>query len=154
MPSKAPISPTLSSLTTTAVVDLAWEWLCKRRRDYPDSADIWWLRGNWDNEKQSLRHLLKSGDYHFEPLLQVTRRDGEMIELWSARDSLALKALTIVLADAFEVSDRCTHIKGNGGSKGAVKQLAAALPDYRFVFRTDVKSFYASIDHWALYEQL
>jgi hypothetical protein len=56
--------------------------------------------------------------------------------------------------DAFEVSDRCTHIKGNGGSKGAVKQLAAALPDYRFVFRTDVKSFYASIDHWVLYEQL
>jgi hypothetical protein len=35
-----------------------------------------------------------------------------------------------------------------------VKQLAAALPEYRFVFRNDVKSFCALIDHWVLYEQL
>jgi RNA-directed DNA polymerase len=77
-----------------------------------------------------------------------------VIELWSARDSFVLKALTIVLADAVDVSDRCTHIRSNRSSKGAVKQLAAALPDYRFVFRTDVKSFYTSIDHWVLYEQL
>jgi hypothetical protein len=48
----------------------------------------------------------------------LTRREGDVIELWSARDSLVLKALTIVLADAFEVSDRYTHIKGNGAQKG------------------------------------
>ena len=60
----------------------------------------------------------------------------------------------MVLRDAFRISDRCTHLKGNGGSKHAVRQLQTALPEYRFVFRTDVKSFYASIDHLTVYEQL
>lgn len=152
MPSKTVTAPTLSSLTTTAVIDEAWNWLCKRRRDYPPSADIWWLRNNWDHEKHSFCRLLEKGDYQFEPLHKVTRSDGEVLALWSARDSLVLKVLTLVLAEAFDVSDRCTHVKGHGGSQLAVKQIADALPGYRFVFRTDVKSFYSSIDHWVLYE--
>ncbi|MFT4729303.1 MAG: hypothetical protein ACI9UN_003820, partial [Granulosicoccus sp.] len=28
----------------------------------------------------SIRQLVESGDYHFEPLLQATRRDGGVIE--------------------------------------------------------------------------
>jgi hypothetical protein len=52
------------------------------------------------------------------------------------------------------VSPRCTHVKGNGGAKAAVRQVSAALPANRFVFRTDVKSYYASIDHHLLLDRL
>ena len=151
---QATANPTLSALLSPAVLNEAWDWLCHRRRDYPPSADVWWLRQHWKSEKPKLCQLLQSGEYQFEPLQHVTKSDGEKIELWSARDALVLKALTLVLRDAFQISDRCTHLKGNGGSKHAVRQLQNALPEYRFVFRTDVKSFYASIDHLTVYEQL
>ena len=128
-------------LATADFLNEAWEWLCKRRRNYPPSADIWWLRQHWASEKRKLIQLLSSEEYQFEPLQQVTKSDGEIIELWSARDALVLKALTLVLRDAFRLSDRCTHLKGNGGSKHAVRQLQAALPEYRFVFRMDVRSY-------------
>jgi hypothetical protein len=52
------------------------------------------------------------------------------------------------------VSSRCTHVKGHGGAKGAVRQVSAALATNRFVLRTDVKSYYASIDHLLLMDRL
>ena len=80
--------------------------------------------------------------------------DGEEVDLWSARDALVLKALTIVLADVLPVSVRCTHVKGHGGAKAAVRQVMRHLPANRFVLRTDVKAYYASIDHFLLLDQL
>jgi len=65
-----------------------------------------------------------------------------------------LKALTIVLADVLPVSARCTHVKGHGGAKAAVRQVMAALATNRFVMRSDVKSYYASIDHFLLLDRL
>jgi RNA-directed DNA polymerase len=65
-----------------------------------------------------------------------------------------LKALTLVLAQVLPVSPRCTHIKGNGGAKAAVRQVRAALARNHFVLRTDVKSYYASIDHLLLIDRL
>lgn len=44
-------------------------------------------------------------------------------------------------------SMKCYHLEGRGGSKGAVRYIAAARTANSFVFRTDVKSDYASIDH-------
>lgn len=35
-----------------------------------------------------------------------------------------------------------------------MREVAAALPHFRFVVRSDVKSFYASIDHHCVFEQL
>jgi hypothetical protein len=51
-----------------------------------------------------------------------------------------LKALAIVLTRVLPVSPRCTHVKGNVSAKAAVRQVSAALPANRFVFRTDVRS--------------
>ena len=84
----------------------------------------------------------------------MTRADGSEADLWSAGDALVLKALTLVLAGVLPVSPRCTHIKGNGGAKAAVRQVRAALATNRFVLRTDVKSYYASIDHLLLMDRL
>ena len=85
---------------------------------------------------------------------RVTLKDGSDIEQWSARDALVLKALTIVLSDILPVSSRCTHIKGHGGAKSVVRQVMTHLNANGFVLRTDVKSYYASIDHIALMDRL
>ena len=82
------------------------------------------------------------------PLSVVTKADGESIHLWSSQDALVLKMLAIAL------SPRCTHIKGHGGLKSTVSDLHAALPDYSYVLKTDVKGYYESIDHTILLTRL
>ncbi len=47
--------------------------------------------------------------------------DGRDFDLWSARDALVLKVLIMVLADFLPVFPCCTHIKGHGGAKAAVR---------------------------------
>ncbi len=78
--------------------------LCKRRRDYPDHADVWEFRRNWPQEKDRIRTELPSGRYRFGLLDRVALANGDEIDLWSARDALVLKALAIVLADLLPVS--------------------------------------------------
>ena len=144
----------LTKIAANAVLDAAFAWLCKRRRDYPADADVWDFRRKWPTEKAHIRAALLAGRFRFGLLTRITLADGEEVDLWSARDALVLKAMTYVLGEVLPISDRCTHVKGHGGAKAAVRQVVAELPDNRFVLRTDVKSYYASIDHFILLDQL
>ena len=45
----------------------------------------------------------------------------------------------------------CYHLINNGGSKGALRQVLSHLRGNAFVFRTDVKYYYAAIDHDILF---
>ncbi len=121
---------------------------------YPADADVWSFRQAWAQEKDKLKGALAAGRFRFGLLTRITLKDGEEIDLWSARDALVLKALAIVLAKHLPVSTRCTHVKGHGGAKSAVRQVWAKLPANRFVLGTDVKAYYASIDHFLLLDQL
>jgi RNA-directed DNA polymerase len=143
-----------SALASDDVLDAAYDWLCQRRRNYSANSDVWWFRRNWLHEKERIKHDLKSGSYCFSLLSRVTLKDGEEVDLWSARDALALKALALVLAKHLPVSQRCTHLKGHGGAKYAVREVRDHLAANSFVLRTDVKSYYASIDHVLLLDQL
>jgi RNA-directed DNA polymerase len=144
----------LTALASDEVLDGAFAWVCRRRRDWPADADIWSFRRTWLDEKQRVKAALLSGRFRFGLLERVTKADGSEADLWSATEALVLKALTLVLAPVLPVSPRCTHIKGNGGAKGVVRQVSAALATNRFVLRTDVKSYYASIDHLLLMDRL
>jgi RNA-directed DNA polymerase len=144
----------LAQLASDAVLDSAYQWLCRRRRDYSANSDMWSFRRCWQREKEHIKDQLRSGNYRFSLLSRITLKTGDDTELWSARDALVLKALTIVLAKHLPVSHRCTHLKGNGGAKYAVREVSDHLPDNRFVLRTDVKSYYASIGHLMLLDQL
>ena len=77
-------------------------------------------------------------------------------ELWSAADALVLKAVAIVLSRRLgpAFSQFCYHPAGHGGAKKAVRDVDEHLGENSFVFRSDVKSYYASIDHEILYAQL
>ena len=85
------------------------------------AADVWDFRRDWPFEKSRLQADLLSGHLRFGLLDHITKADGEEIDLWSARDALVLKALAIVLAKHLPVSTRCTHVKGHGGAKAAVR---------------------------------
>ena len=71
-------------------------------------------------------------------------------------DALVLKAIAIVLGEHLKphLSERCFHLAGTGGMKAVVREVSQHLGANKFVFRTDVKKYYASIDHEILLGQV
>lgn len=94
----------------------------------------------------TLRYL----DYQLGLLTRVTLGDGTEMDLWAARDALVCKALALVLGPVLRVSLQCTHYKGHGGLKATVRDAQAQFAAARYVFKTDVRSYDASIDHHRL----
>lgn len=86
------------------------------------------------------------------PLL--ARRPGQAHPVRPACDTALLGQVRLFLNRILPRSAACTHLRGHGGLKGAVRQVQAALPHHRYLCRTDVRSFYASIDHHKLMDQL
>jgi len=43
------------------VLNAAYEWLCRRRRDYSANADMWSLRRRWSRENEQIKDVLQSG---------------------------------------------------------------------------------------------
>jgi hypothetical protein len=42
-----------TQLASDELLDAAYEWLCRRRRDYSANADVWSFRRSWLREKQA-----------------------------------------------------------------------------------------------------
>jgi RNA-directed DNA polymerase len=145
----------MEEIASDEVLEEAYTWLCKRRENYSHNDEVWEVRFRWEQTKPSLQRQLLAGQYRFSSLKRIHRND-EDLEIWSALDSLVLKAIAIVLTRhlAPSLSKRCTHLAGNGGAKAAVREALDKLPENKFVFRTDVKSYYASIRHDILHAQL
>jgi len=137
----------LEELASDAVIDQAYAWLCERRKDFPHNAEVWDFRFRWREEKPRLQAALLCGDYRFEPLYRIRLKVDGDVDVWRARDQLVLKALQLVLARQLPASPRCTHLKGHGGAKWSVRAVREHLPRHAWVCRTDVKDYYASIDH-------
>ena len=143
----------MKEIASDAVIDQAYEWLCKQRRRYAHNNDVWDVRLRWDELKPQLQADLLAGEYRFSPVQRYQSR-GESLEVGSAMDALVLKAMQIVLSDRLDLPKSCTHLKGHGGAKAAVRHVVENLKDRPFVFRSDVKQYYASIDHEILMDQL
>ena len=69
---------------------------------------------------------------------------------------LVLLAIAIVLTQHLNphLSPKCYHLAGTGGLKGAVREVSQHQDEHTFVFRTDVKGYYASINHHLLMDML
>jgi len=133
----------------------AFDWLCHQRREYSHNNDVWDIRRRWEENRPQLQKDLLAGTYHLSPQQEI-RLEDDTLELWSALDSLVLKAVAIVLTRHLRpyLSNRCHHLAGNGGAKKAVRRVWDKLKSNAFVMRSDVKKYYASIDHHILYDQL
>ena len=84
----------LADFVSNGVLEEAYEWLRRRRRDYSANANVWSFRRRWSQEKDRINSDLLAGDYRFALLSRVTLSDGDEVDLWSARDALVLKALS------------------------------------------------------------
>jgi RNA-directed DNA polymerase len=138
----------MDEIASESVLHQAYAWLRERRRDHSPNDDVWDLRWRWEEIRTLLQAQLRAGAYHLGPVRRFHQGD-ETIEVWSALDALVLKATALVLTAHWlpGFSSHCHHLQGRGGAKAAVRFVHEHLADNTFVFRTDVKSDYASIDH-------
>ncbi len=92
--------------------------------------------------------------HSFSPLIELRLPDGNL-ECWCATDSLVLKAMAIVLGKHLEpvIAPTCVHVTGHGGAKKAVRDVFHHLSQSSHVMKSDIKSYYASIDHMLLFDQ-
>ncbi|WAN68866.1 reverse transcriptase/maturase family protein [Moorena producens JHB] len=147
------MSTLIEKIASDEVIDKAYQWLCQKREHYHPNADVWQVRRWWHEKKPLIQGQIRSGHYQFREL-RLIRGKEESNEWWSSMDALVLKAITIVLTEHLKpvLSPLCFHLAGHGGLKGAVREVAENLSENTFVFRTDVKSYYASINHSILME--
>jgi len=100
--------------------------------------------------------LFRTGDYRFDVQSKLTLSCGETIALWSSKDALIIKVLTGILQKKLKpvLAKTCYHLKGHGGLKGAVRDVMKELPKFKFFCKTDVHSYYDSIDHYTMLMRL
>jgi len=98
----------------------------------------------------------RSGTYQFDVQTKITLSCGETIALWSSQDAVVIKVLTGIIQERLKpfLLKTCYHLKGHGGLKGAVRDVMKHLPKYKFFCKTDVHSYYDSIDHYTLLMKL
>ncbi|RBO81906.1 reverse transcriptase/maturase family protein [Marinomonas aquiplantarum] len=149
------VSPNLQQIVSDAVLEQAYDWLCHARKDSHHNNDVWHLRFHWHKEKAAIQSSILNGNYCFEPCRTIYL-NGETIGIWSARDALVLKALTLVLTPYLlpSLSKDCYHLIGHGGAKACVREVKTRVEDYKFVCRSDVDSYYATINHQILLKLL
>jgi RNA-directed DNA polymerase len=137
------------------ILEQAYQAVCKSRKNSSHNNGIWDVRFNWSKYKIKLKKMLLDGSYHLSPLCRYDI-DEQQIDCWEAQDAIVLKAVAIVLSRVLEtqIPICCTHIKGHGGGKKAVIEVQKKIKEYKFVYKSDIKSFYQSIDHNMLMNQL
>jgi len=134
----------------------AYQWLCRSRKGHPPSSDIWLFRRDWKHQAHRVIDRFIQGRHQFAVQQRITLAQGETVALWSACDALMLKVLTRIIQTLLKpfLSKNCYHLKGHGGLKGAVRNVIEEYGKYRFFCKTDVLSYYASIDQYTLLMRL
>jgi len=134
----------------------AYQWLCRSRKNHPPDSDIWNLKRTWYSQAKAIMESFRTGAYRFDVQAKITLSCGETIALWSSRDALIIKVLTAIIQEKMKpfLLKTCYHLKGHGGLKGAVRDVMKHLPKYKFFCKTDVHSYYDSIDHYTMLMKL
>ncbi len=81
---------------------------------------------------------------------------GRKMARWDAQSRARCAATRARLAAhlAAHIPRSCTHLKGNGSVKGAIRTLLRRLPDAAFVARFDIAAYYTSMRHDVLLDLL
>lgn len=136
-------------------LDAAYEWLRETREDASIHHGVWDIRRNWPTVKAELITQLTNNSYHLSPLKRHSI-NGDSFDVWEAIDSLVIKATALAIEKRYAIffPKSCTHVKGHGGCQGAVEKVRRQMPQYEHLCKSDVKSYYASMDHTILLDLL
>ena len=139
----------MSLITSNETLDAAFAHIRKSRADDSHNSDIWSVSLNWPTTRRNLRDQLLQGRYHLSPVHCFLTPDAGYLTRWTTQDAIVLKAFSSCLSPLLDtqIDRRCYHLKGRGGLKAACRAVNTKLNAYRYVCKSDVASFYDSMDH-------
>ena len=110
----------MMNMFTQDILQQAFKKVCQRRIKYSPNNDIWGLRINWQNRKNTILNKLNRNIYRFDAAREAVI-NNEHYEIWSSEDAVVIEALTILLKERYNITGICTsfHLKGKGGVKAA-----------------------------------
>ena len=118
---------------------------------------FWRFYWQWKEQRVSLIRDFIAGHYLPQPKIGYNAY-GDRDPIFYYQDALMQKLLYRIIKPTFKhmVSPACHHLKGPGVIKTVTHHIADALASgrYRYVIRTDIKSYYASINHHQLQQQI
>jgi RNA-directed DNA polymerase len=133
------------------------DWLDKSRNKWSHNNDFWDFKYQLSKDKSLLSKLSMSvatATHDFSPARRVIKTNGDITTIWDAKDSLALKYLAENIKAKSNFSKFVVSNKGNGGIPKAIKTVNKLIKTHKYIYRSDVKSFYNSINHKILLEEL
>lgn len=156
---------TLSSTTLTiacndrVIISEAFYWLKQRRKHAPANADVWDFLYRYSIQNLPNSDIISTlilGDYRLSPMLMIKKQDQTYIAMWSASDAFILKIVALILLkeQVLPVSRLCTHVKGHSTKHHLATIEARIKKGYKYVYRTDIASYYANIDKYRLLEDI
>ena len=146
----------MADIAAISNLDRAYEEL-KSSRIERDHRDLFFSLPPREQLLADLRQKLQSGTYCFTAVKQIRCKDGHWVSEWEPEDIIVLKAMTYKLTPLFcQKMDltQATHLKGNGGLKGAVRSATRYCTQYKSVIKTDIAKYYESMDHHGLHDML
>ena len=138
----------MTQLSSTVLLNEAMAHIYKRCQNDSHNSDIWSFHTNWTTHRTHIREQLLQGRYQLSPVQSFNTPDARRLTRWSAADAVVLKAFALCLGPLLDnhIDQRCTHLKGRGGLKGACRALSANISQFRHLCKSDVASFYDSDD--------
>ena len=146
----------ISQLTSSQNLELAFCEYCKNNLNKGDNHLVWDFKKNWESHKINIRQDLLQSKFLLAPLTKYSI-EGESYGSWEPASAIVLHALKQVLEPYLKLKMDLTyasHLKDYGGLKGGVEKAQKLIKKNKFVYKTDIKSFYDSINHHILIEQL
>lgn len=138
----------MTQLVANSLLDEAYYHLCHAKKETNANHDIWSIRHEWPRMRRALQVDLTAGCYGLSPA-KALKIDDHSVLVWTGQDTIVLKALSLLLERTLYprlgVYTQCYHTKGKG-LKAAIQVAHQQVQQHPFVFKTDIKSYYASLD--------
>ena len=138
----------------------AKEWFVVTRKQKITASE----KSPWWNFAFEFPHTLTlwvtcfvEGSHGFSPL-KTYRFPDEVVQVWEYCDKLFVHLIYGILKPTFKavISKRCYHLKGPSVIRFITQQIKRVLAsgEYEYAIRLDIKSYFASIDHDILLQQI
>ena len=134
-------------------LDIAYRYICDASCDLSYHHEIWHVRHHWAKIRPIVCDRLLHGNYAFSEA-KAYQVDQHSVSVWCVLDRIVAKALSLFFEDWLYPQvgvGSCYHVKGKG-IKRAISALCGLTKQYVYAFKTDIKSYYASIDHHRVQE--
>jgi len=126
-----------------------------RYKNYNHNSEIWHILHNYKQITEDTTKQIISCNWDMDSYRFWVTRAGASIPISSFKDRVVINVVTAILDKLVgkNIPDNYYKKKGKGRMK-AIEDLRANLGQYKYVFKTDVKSYFASIDHDILMKKL